>query len=88
MQRSGIAAPLVDVLFGRRSPRFASTQPSWQPLNAGLDGSQRGAVQLALAAQDVALIHGVVCAGLGRWVLGAACLAGACAVRYGAVGVL
>ncbi|KAL4856486.1 DNA-binding protein SMUBP-2 [Chlorella vulgaris] len=57
-QRSGIAAPLVDVLFGRRSPRFASTQPSWQPLNAGLDVSQRGAVQLALAAQDVALIHG------------------------------
>ncbi|KAL4427329.1 hypothetical protein ABPG77_003238 [Micractinium sp. CCAP 211/92] len=54
----GPAAPLVDVLFGRRSPRFDSTAPAWQPLNGGLDESQQRAVTLALAAQDVALIHG------------------------------
>ncbi|KAL4440242.1 hypothetical protein ABPG75_003243 [Micractinium tetrahymenae] len=54
----GLAAPLVDVLFGRRSPRFDSAPPAWQPLNSGLDESQQRAVTLALAAQDVALIHG------------------------------
>ena len=58
VQRGGVAAPLVDVMFGRRAPRFASTQPAWQPLNTGLDASQRSAVTLAMAAQDVALIHG------------------------------
>jgi hypothetical protein len=57
-QRSGPAAPLVDVLFGRRPPRFAAAPPAWRPLNPGLDESQRRAVTLALAAQDVALIHG------------------------------
>ena len=30
----------------------------WKPFNAGLDESQRQAVSHALAAQDVALIHG------------------------------
>jgi hypothetical protein len=54
----GLAAPLVDVLFGRRSPRCVSSPPAWQPLNPGLDESQQRAVSLALAAQDVALIHG------------------------------
>lgn len=54
----GLAAPLVDVLFGRRAPGFASTPPTWQPLNGGLDESQQRAVSLALAARDVALIHG------------------------------
>ncbi|PRW39069.1 DNA-binding SMUBP-2 isoform B [Chlorella sorokiniana] len=54
----GLAAPLVDVLFGRRAPGFASTPPTWQPLNCGLDESQQRAVSLALAARDVALIHG------------------------------
>ena len=49
---------MVDVMFGRRSPHFASSPPPWQPLNAGLDASQRAAVGLALAAQDLALIHG------------------------------
>lgn len=54
----GLAAPLVDVLFGCRAPAFAPTPPAWQPLNSGLDESQQRAVSLALAAQDVALIHG------------------------------
>ena len=54
----GLAAPLVDVLFGRRAPAFAPSPPAWQPLNGGLDESQQRAVSLALAAQDVALIHG------------------------------
>ena len=55
---------LVDVLFGSRGPRFApaprpgSSQGLWTPLNPGLDASQVAAVELALRAQDVALIHG------------------------------
>ncbi|KAI7837886.1 hypothetical protein COHA_008373 [Chlorella ohadii] len=54
----GLAGPLVDVLFGRRSPAFTPSPPAWQPLNGGLDESQQRAVSLALAARDVALIHG------------------------------
>ncbi|KAF6264977.1 P-loop containing nucleoside triphosphate hydrolase protein [Scenedesmus sp. NREL 46B-D3] len=49
---------LVDVLFDRREPRFAAAAPAWKPVNARLDASQRRAVELALRAQDVALIHG------------------------------
>lgn len=38
--------------------RFVACPPSWQPVNARLDASQRAAVSRALAAKDVALIHG------------------------------
>ena len=38
--------------------RFASNPPMWKPFNAGLDASQVAAVGYALAAKDVALIHG------------------------------
>jgi hypothetical protein len=49
---------LVDALFDRREPRFAAAAPAWKPVNSRLDESQRRAVELALRAQDVALIHG------------------------------
>ncbi len=49
---------VLDVAFGRREPRAAASPPAWEPRNAGLDASQRGAVTLALAAEDVALVHG------------------------------
>ncbi len=38
--------------------RFVGNPPAWTPVNARLDGSQRAAVSHALAAKDVALIHG------------------------------
>lgn len=38
--------------------RFVGNAPAWTPVNARLDGSQRAAVSRALAAKDVALIHG------------------------------
>ena len=63
----GLAAPLVDVMFGRRPPGFASTPPAWTPLNGGLDESQQRAVSLALAAADVALIHGGLVGWAGGW---------------------
>ncbi len=31
----GVAAPLVDVLFGRRAPKFAAEPPPWTLINAG-----------------------------------------------------
>jgi hypothetical protein len=49
---------LVDALFDHREPRFAAAAPAWKAVNARLDESQRRAVELALRAQDVALIHG------------------------------
>eukprot|EP00878_Enallax_costatus_P011993 GHUV01012521.1.p1 GENE.GHUV01012521.1~~GHUV01012521.1.p1 ORF type:complete len:728 (+),score=288.54 GHUV01012521.1:305-2488(+) len=49
---------LVDVLFGSREPRFAAKVPAWKAVNSQLDASQRAAVELALKAQDIALIHG------------------------------
>jgi ATP-dependent RNA/DNA helicase IGHMBP2 len=49
---------LPDVLFGLAQPRFLNNPPSWKPLNKSLDSSQLQAVDKALAAQDVALIHG------------------------------
>ena len=33
---TGPAAGLVDVLFARRSPRFASHTPAWTPCNSGV----------------------------------------------------
>ncbi|KAK9915598.1 hypothetical protein WJX75_001370 [Coccomyxa subellipsoidea] len=56
--QAGPAATLMDVLFGCAAPRFVGNAPAWTPVNARLDGSQRAAVSRALAAKDVALIHG------------------------------
>lgn len=53
----GRLAQLRDVLLGLRPPRFASRPPlAW--LDPALNPSQQEAVGHALAAQDVALIHG------------------------------
>ncbi|KAK9813817.1 hypothetical protein WJX73_000065 [Symbiochloris irregularis] len=51
-------APLTDVLFGVRQPRFLENPRPWKAVNTGLDASQCAAVSRALTAQDVALIHG------------------------------
>eukprot|EP00775_Hariotina_reticulata_P006215 gene6215-6451_t len=49
---------LVDVLFNKVPPKFAAALPAWKAVNSRLDESQKAAVNLALQAQDVALIHG------------------------------
>ncbi|KAK9808936.1 hypothetical protein WJX72_006613 [[Myrmecia] bisecta] len=58
VHQEGPAGALVDVMFGRSPPRFLNNAPPWTPFNTGLDESQRRAVSRALAAKDVALIHG------------------------------
>jgi len=55
---SSTSSTLVDVLFGRAMPRFAHNPPPWTPQNARLDSSQQRSVSRALAAKDIALIHG------------------------------
>jgi len=50
-------AELRDVLLGGRAPRFVEEQDR-PPLDLGLNASQREAVRWALAARDVAMIHG------------------------------
>jgi hypothetical protein len=68
---------LVDALFDRSEPRFAAAAPAWKAVNARLDESQRRAVELALRAQDVALIHGppgVLCLDMYQTIL--VCVAG------------
>jgi ATP-dependent RNA/DNA helicase IGHMBP2 len=62
MDRAGSAkrdrlADLRDVLLGESSPAFDAAQPYTQ-LDAALNDSQQQAVGFALAAQDVAIIHG------------------------------
>ena len=52
------ASGVIDVLFGRRPPRFSSSIPKWTPINQSLDQSQEKAVELALSALDIAIIHG------------------------------
>lgn len=53
-----VALPLIDVLFGKREPHFDTNPMPWTQINPNLDESQIKAVSLALAAKDVALIHG------------------------------
>jgi superfamily I DNA and/or RNA helicase len=50
-------AELRAVLLGRRRPAF-DPPGAFEPLDGALNGSQRDAVALALAARDVAIIHG------------------------------
>ncbi|HWG44394.1 MAG TPA: AAA domain-containing protein [Gemmataceae bacterium] len=50
-------AELRDILLGARAPSFAPP-PDMTPLDAALNESQREAVRFALAAKDVAVIHG------------------------------
>jgi superfamily I DNA and/or RNA helicase len=53
----GRLAQLRDVLLGQRLPRFEVPEPL-TPLDAGLNDSQQQAVRFALAASDLAIIHG------------------------------
>jgi ATP-dependent RNA/DNA helicase IGHMBP2 len=62
LQQAGSArgdrfAILRDVLLGVRQPEFG-VDPEVRPLDAHLNAVQREAVQLALSARDVGLIHG------------------------------
>jgi ATP-dependent RNA/DNA helicase IGHMBP2 len=50
-------AEMRDVLMGRREPEFAAPTPS-DSSSASLNDSQREAIALALAAKDLAIIHG------------------------------
>jgi len=53
----GRSAQLRDVLLGEQPPKFTEMKPI-APLDPGLNRSQIDAVELALAAEDVAIIHG------------------------------
>jgi superfamily I DNA and/or RNA helicase len=62
LQRAGTAAgdrlsELREVLLGRRAARFSPIVPL-VALNDRLNASQQAAIEFALSAQDVALIHG------------------------------
>jgi len=50
-------AQMRDILLGRRSPEFGPERDE-PALNPGLNDTQRRAVRFALAARDLALIHG------------------------------
>jgi superfamily I DNA and/or RNA helicase len=50
-------ADLRDVLMGRREADFGPVQ-ELAPLDSGLNPSQREAIAVALAAKDVAIVHG------------------------------
>lgn len=58
--RRGDEARFFEVMFGEREPGF-DTRPASAPIawfDADLDASQREAIELALRAEHVALIHG------------------------------
>ena len=57
LARGDRLALLRDVLLGRRPAQFAPVDNA-TPLDPGLNASQQAAVNHALAARDVALIHG------------------------------
>jgi ATP-dependent RNA/DNA helicase IGHMBP2 len=50
-------AELRAVLLGEREPEYGS-EAEFDPLDAGLNDSQRAAVRFALGARDVAVVHG------------------------------
>jgi ATP-dependent RNA/DNA helicase IGHMBP2 len=50
-------AELRAVLLAERAPEFA-VEEDFEPLDAGLNESQRAAVRFALAARDAAVVHG------------------------------
>lgn len=53
----GRLAKLRQVLLGERAPTFDPIAP-YTPLNPALNPSQQSAVQFALSAEDLAIIHG------------------------------
>jgi ATP-dependent RNA/DNA helicase IGHMBP2 len=60
LPRADERIPLRDVLMGQRPPALATMTPAplTAPLDRALDQRQRDAVAAALAAPDIALIHG------------------------------
>lgn len=56
--RDGPGAGVVGVLFGGEAADAAPLRAPLVPFNQGLDPSQRAAVEAALGAQRVALVHG------------------------------
>jgi len=52
--------PLAQVLFGKREPTFDQDvyKKPLQLFNSTLNKSQKEAIQFALSARDIALIHG------------------------------
>jgi superfamily I DNA and/or RNA helicase len=57
LARGDRLATLRQILLGEREPTFAA-EIAAEPLTTGLNAPQQAAVRLALAARDVALIHG------------------------------
>jgi superfamily I DNA and/or RNA helicase len=57
LARGDRSAILRDVLLGQRQPEFG-LDPAVRPLDGSLNPVQREAVQFALSARDVGLIHG------------------------------
>jgi len=59
---SGPCAHLKDVLFGAAEPHFRPIPPpeerKWYPVNTDLNEPQLAAIDFAMAASDLALIHG------------------------------
>lgn len=56
---SMLGGHLVQVAFDKkRAPGVVPKIPQWSPANQQLDESQNQAINMALAAQDIALIHG------------------------------
>jgi superfamily I DNA and/or RNA helicase len=53
----GRLAQLRQILLHEQSARFDPPRP-WQPLGSDMNASQRAAVELALSARDVAIVHG------------------------------
>lgn len=50
-------AKLLEIVFEKRTPMFGETQ-NFNFFNPQLDDAQRQAVELALRAKDLAIIHG------------------------------
>lgn len=55
--KRGRVAALRDVLLGEKEPSFKQV-PSLAPRDATLNDSQRAAIEFALSAEDLAIIHG------------------------------
>ncbi len=53
----GRVAELRAIMLGEREPRFVTLKP-FEPFSETLNEPQRAAIELALAAEDVAVIHG------------------------------
>jgi superfamily I DNA and/or RNA helicase len=57
-QARGPLARLRDVLLGEREPRFSEQRATVEPIPHHFNPSQRAAIEFALSATDIAIIHG------------------------------